>query len=502
MVVSVIGAPDRFSWLHDAQSTDLPDRDTEVWFVGKLGEWYVPARPGVVNEMELAGSIRVDGLPVSPGTSGAPLISEHGIVGMVVSDASVFADAPPLDAIRRAVEKWGYPWQLAIISPQTLRPSAPSATPLPQAEPIVVWKVGSPHTGATPSASIPLDLEINAERNEQRELKVEAYAAKGFADVLFNAFRTKQEPDILAIDNYGIVDGINTQLGTFTGIGSSETVRQSLLQVTESLRELEGPERGWEYLFRTSRNFEAAKLLALRSPSCDSKWRSQPLPPDLQQTALRAASAYLEGKPDLVRGFDDPERLHTSSPVPKGRQISETKQCGYWGNEHIAFVPSVTSYESPDRVGRVTLLMIFRKQEKQWKLLAASTDPVSLTTFADQAPKIAGLLQQPWDPKNSPVAGHLIAPDDGEYPKAAAGERFGNFAWKPSSASNVVAEVAEFAYEDDARLFARVRSARGPAVDQISAGNLWTTHSIWRWRVWAISDSGAVSVSEIRSFPN
>src|ERR1700675_1828737 len=66
-----------------------------------------------------------------------------------------------------------------------------------------------------------------------------------------------QEPDILVIDNYGMIDGITTPLGDFTGIGSSGKIRQGLVKVSESLSALEGPKRGWEFLMQTSKNHEA-----------------------------------------------------------------------------------------------------------------------------------------------------------------------------------------------------------------------------------------------------
>jgi hypothetical protein len=34
----------------------------------------------------------------------------------------------------------------------------------------------------------------------------------------------------------------------------------------------------------------------------------------------------------------------------------------------------------------------------------------------------------------------------------------------------------------------------------VSSGALWTTNGEWKWRVWTISPSGAVSFSQSRSF--
>jgi hypothetical protein len=132
LAVLRIQSPPRFVWNRKAQALDSAKRGTEVWFIGKLGAWYVPTRPGAVNEVEPSGTIRVDGLPVSVGTSGAPLLSQSGILGMIVTDTGAFSEATPLDVIRRAIEYWRYPWQLEAGPPkkQEERPER-SSSPTP-----------------------------------------------------------------------------------------------------------------------------------------------------------------------------------------------------------------------------------------------------------------------------------------------------------------------------------------------------------------------------------
>jgi hypothetical protein len=63
----------------------------------------------------------------------------------------------------------------------------------------------------------------------------------------------------------------------------------------------------------------------------------------------------------------------------------------------------------------------------------------------------------------------------------------------------VIAEIAEFAYSDDARLFV-VGSGKPETQSQVSAGQLWTTKGDWSWRVWSISSTGDVTFSEARQF--
>ena len=361
--------------------------------------------------------------------------------------------------------------------------------------------MGSPYHGDTPNTTIPPDLEQTAEKMGLK-ITVRAFPAVGFAQQFFEAFKKGQEPDILAINNYGIIDGITTPLGDFTGIASDETIREKLVRVTGSLNGLEGlgNNNGWEFLVTTSEHSRAARLLAVRSPECKQNWNLVPLTQDLQESAIPIARAYLQGDRKSLAAFEDRERLHTDVEHPRQLNVSEMRGCGYWGDQRLAFVPVVSSYESAKAVGQISLLLILRKQQTQWQLLTASTDPVSISRFPEGIPKLVSLLQEARTPGGKPLPAKLLAPEDGQSPVPARGQRFGDFVWQPSTSTDVVAQIIEFAYNDDARLFLRFFSGNTLANDQLSAGQLWTARGLWRWRVWSISDSGAISFSEARSF--
>lgn len=107
----------------------------------------------------------------------------------------------------------------AVLTPPAESQQRPgsSATASPSAEKVIaVWKVGSPHSGDTPDTTIPPDLESSAEELGYK-LSIESFSAKGFAQTFFDSFANNQEPDILAIDNDGMINGITTPLGSFTG---------------------------------------------------------------------------------------------------------------------------------------------------------------------------------------------------------------------------------------------------------------------------------------------
>jgi hypothetical protein len=381
------------------------------------------------------------------------------------------------------------------VLPQNSASNPSRATPQGGTKVITVWKVGDPYTGGTPDAAVPPSLELAAEKLGYG-LRVEAFPVQGFASLFFRAFENHQPPEILVFGNYGVLEGISTPIGSFTGIGSDPEIQAALVQVTESLTALEG--RGWEYLMRTSPNFEAAQALALRPPECAANPEAA-LPADLGEITMRAASAYLENSLTL-RNFEDPDRLHTDMTEQKERHVKTIKACSCWGTDHLAFVPIVASYTSPGRIGWVSTLMVFRKQSDQWRLLAASTDPVSNKSFVSRIPAMARLITKPWTPSNAPEPPSLLSPPDGQFPAAAPGARFGDFSWHPSPSGGEVAEIVEFAYQNDARLFAIFFSGPAPATEHCSAGLLWTVRGVWRWRVWAISESGGVSFSRPRSF--
>lgn len=369
-----------------------------------------------------------------------------------------------------------------------------SAQTLPGSAPIVVWKVGSPHLGDTPDTTVPLDLKLRAEKIGD-EIRIEAFPAAGFAQFFFDAFERKQEPDIVSFDNRGILDGIATQLGGFTGIGSSPTVRKSLVEVTGSLEDLG---RGWQFLVSTSKNHKAARTLALPSPQCDTSYSPTPVSFEIQTIAERMSSAFLEQAASL-KAYADNDRLLAEGARRDPVQVTGTRACGVWGSDKLAFVSLLSTYESPRVIGQIPVLLVLRKPDAEWRLLAASTDPISNSNFLKQIPRITGLLQNVRDAPDKPEPAQLQSPGDGQEPLPETGQRFGSFSWSPSPSENVVAEIAEFAYLGDARLFLKLRTKQ-QTTERISAGELWNSRTEWNWRVWSISDTGTLALSKPRSF--
>ena len=115
LAVLKLPTPAGFHWERTCLAgMDKSKRGSQVWFVGRRKEWYVPAQPGSIasDQPSAKSQIEIDGLSVSRGTSGAPVIADSGIVGMIQSDSSDDTRALTIDFIQRAFHEWNYPWSL------------------------------------------------------------------------------------------------------------------------------------------------------------------------------------------------------------------------------------------------------------------------------------------------------------------------------------------------------------------------------------------------------
>lgn len=106
--------PTDYTWTKNYYSTTITP-GTRVWFIGRGGTWYIPTGPSVgsINTISVEDEIIIDINSIQPGTSGAPLISDKGIVGLIFEDALGGAKAYSIEKVRRLIEDiWNYPWQM------------------------------------------------------------------------------------------------------------------------------------------------------------------------------------------------------------------------------------------------------------------------------------------------------------------------------------------------------------------------------------------------------
>jgi hypothetical protein len=375
---------------------------------------------------------------------------------------------------------------------------------------IVVWKVGSPFVGNMPPATIPPNLRALAARFGFR-FRIQSFRAAGFASTFQQAVARNTSPDLVAFDNFGIMIGITTPLGRFDGLAGTAGAAD-LISVSGSLDSLLAPGRGWVYAHRKSRNYAAVTKLALATPECvpgDSWPEAQKA---LGNVVTNVVTAYLEWDAGRVRSFADHDRLETMIPAdrPEGlltpraferAKVGMVRLCGLRGGNRLAVAWTNVSTESRSRLGHTPVLVILRKAASNWKLLVASTDPITNRVFVNDLRARPLLFTAAAGNRNIPAPAGLLSPASMVYPAIPSGERFGSFSWQASQSRDVATQFVEFAYDDDARMFL-VDPSRGAPVQRISDGRLWHTNSIWRWRVWSITAGGDVSFSESRQLPH
>jgi hypothetical protein len=167
---------------------------------------------------------------------------------------------------------------LALVSCSTFsltqqQPLPSSVTCSPQAKAITVWKVGSPYYEGAPGKAISPDLKMKA-KVLGCTIQVETFPAVRFADSFFAAFEKHQEPDVLVVENKGVISGITMRSeesvkldngaivrrapAAIEGIASNEAISRALEDVPGSPGGLDDA-RNWVFLLRTSRNHDAAR---------------------------------------------------------------------------------------------------------------------------------------------------------------------------------------------------------------------------------------------------
>jgi hypothetical protein len=126
LTIVLVPKPEFVSFETRVLWTGLPQRGLSVWLIGRQQGWSIPTLPGKVSELdEFRQAVKVENLTTMEGSSGGPLISEFGIIGMIVRSEGLFVEATLIGPIARKVGEWNYSWQLqpeTIIVPLFSRP--------------------------------------------------------------------------------------------------------------------------------------------------------------------------------------------------------------------------------------------------------------------------------------------------------------------------------------------------------------------------------------------
>ncbi len=121
LAVLTVATPPGFEWTRKCLAGPANQkRGTPVWFVGRDQEWKPPVVPGhVVAGPSTDWLLELEGLTVKRGSSGGPVISDTGIIGMIQRDSEEGAYALSVDFIKKVFEQWKHPWDLqAVESPE------------------------------------------------------------------------------------------------------------------------------------------------------------------------------------------------------------------------------------------------------------------------------------------------------------------------------------------------------------------------------------------------
>lgn len=339
---------------------------------------------------------------------------------------------------------------------------------------IRVWKVGSPHKGDVPDTTAPFDLQKES-RTIGMKLNIEGFPAKDFAAKFFDAVEKHEEPDILTIDNYGIINGIDTPLGHFAGIGTSNQIKDSLVSVGGSLDELRGSEGGWQFLVSTSRNYQGAKSLALRQPRCESA--SQTTLEQVKKTDAEELHKY------ALKYVLDSDQFH----VGLGGDFSIVI-CGFWGNRNLAFLDSIVTSESEKRLGWTDLLIIMEKKAGPWELtsLGGNSDIImKLNNEAKLAEGSSGAL-----PNELKITG----PADGIKSTRDSKPSL-QWEWQ-GDATSIVIYLLESQFSSNSRWFGSHFTSIQPQKNINMIAPFGVGAQPHRWRVWAIDRNGSTVRSD------
>jgi hypothetical protein len=136
VAVLTVVPPQGFAWRKHCLGRTNEDQKigTEVWYVGKTGNWNVPVSPGrIANDEIIDGIINVETLSILPGSSGGPLVAPSGIVGLIVRDDASNTTALSITYVKSIFKKWNHPWDVdateATAPPPVVAQTQPAAPP-------------------------------------------------------------------------------------------------------------------------------------------------------------------------------------------------------------------------------------------------------------------------------------------------------------------------------------------------------------------------------------
>lgn len=109
IAIVTIKPPNRQPWLYSAISENI-ELNLPVAFIGKSTQWFIPSQSGTLTNklsndeaQDNSYDLIARGLTAEVGSSGAPLISKNGIIGMIVEHSSEGTGVVSLQEIKKMV---------------------------------------------------------------------------------------------------------------------------------------------------------------------------------------------------------------------------------------------------------------------------------------------------------------------------------------------------------------------------------------------------------------
>jgi len=127
LAVLTVPPPAGVTWTKKCMAgPEKQKRGVPVWSIGRVQEWKVPVEPGhVASDTSPDWMLELEGTVVQRGSSGGPVVSDTGIIGMIEQDSAGNTRALSIDLIQRDFQGWNHPWGLepvAATKPPVLQP--------------------------------------------------------------------------------------------------------------------------------------------------------------------------------------------------------------------------------------------------------------------------------------------------------------------------------------------------------------------------------------------
>jgi hypothetical protein len=108
--------PLNYAWEKECMSPVYESmKGVKAKFIGRENQWWIPQSDLIINSTvpDKNSIIDVETNLVKPGSSGAPLITRDGIIGMILSDSAAgISRVLSINRMKAAFDKWQYPWSL------------------------------------------------------------------------------------------------------------------------------------------------------------------------------------------------------------------------------------------------------------------------------------------------------------------------------------------------------------------------------------------------------